>query len=250
MLRLRASRSLISPELVDRTATPRPPSTRGTAVALRYTRSPGVETRLMPLMVRARSLRVLHLDGEHVTGTLGRRSDGEAGDVTLRLEDLRQRNLLLRRGHWHLIVHRRVGVADAGEHVCDWISQHGSSSPTRLGHARHFTRVDHVAETDPAEAELAVNGTCPAAATAAGVAAHFVLRLCSRFVDLRLLGHFSTCPSRSLLRLGGRPAALTATDRAAALDLPRRGGCIGATLEGESEGVEQRPTGIVASSPW
>ena len=55
MRRLRASRSVMSPWLVDRTATPRPPSTRGISSAFVYTRRPGLETRLSREIVRSRS---------------------------------------------------------------------------------------------------------------------------------------------------------------------------------------------------
>ena len=69
-------------------------------------------------------LRVLHRDGEHVARTRGGRSHSETFDVTLLLEDSCECDLLLGCGHTDLVVHRRVGVADSGEHVCDGISQH------------------------------------------------------------------------------------------------------------------------------
>ena len=43
------------PALVDSTATPRPPRTRGIFSALVYTRRPGLEMRFTPEMTRARS---------------------------------------------------------------------------------------------------------------------------------------------------------------------------------------------------
>src|SRR4029077_2091310 len=45
-------------------------------------------------------------------------------DVALLLEDARDLDLELRIRHLGLIVQRLVGVADAGEHVCDWIGEH------------------------------------------------------------------------------------------------------------------------------
>src|SRR6478735_4930706 len=67
---------------------------------------------------------VLHRDRQHVAGARGGRGDGEAGDVALLLQDRGERDLLLGGRHAHLVVHRRVGVADAGEHVGDGIGQH------------------------------------------------------------------------------------------------------------------------------
>src|SRR4051812_32879163 len=50
-------------------------------------------------------------------------------DVALLLHEAGDLHLHLRRRHLHGLVQRLVRVADAGEHVCDWIGQH-SFSPT------------------------------------------------------------------------------------------------------------------------
>jgi len=84
----------------------------------------------------------------------------EAGDLDLELGG----------GHRHRLVARQVGVPDAGQHVGDWIGQH-CGLPARLRHARNLAVVCHLTEADTAESELAVNGSRPAAAVAAGVGA-------------------------------------------------------------------------------
>src|SRR5579863_6757579 len=48
-------------------------------------------------------------------------------------------------------------------------------SPARLGHPRDVPVVRQLAQADPAQAELAVHGTGPAATTAAGIAPGFEL---------------------------------------------------------------------------
>jgi hypothetical protein len=54
--------------LVETTATPRPPNTRGISPALLYTLSPGVETRLTPLMTRF-AVDVFHVDRQRLGRT-------------------------------------------------------------------------------------------------------------------------------------------------------------------------------------
>src|SRR6266511_4158966 len=51
-----ASRSVIRPRDVDTMAMPRPPMTRGSPSRFAYTRRPGLDTRLRPVMVRSRPL--------------------------------------------------------------------------------------------------------------------------------------------------------------------------------------------------
>ena len=51
------------------------------------------------------------------------------GDVALALEDLGEGHLLLRRRHGDLVVHRHVGVADAGEHVGNRIGHRHCFAP-------------------------------------------------------------------------------------------------------------------------
>jgi hypothetical protein len=49
-----ACRSVSSPEDVEMIATPRPPRTFGKLVDFAYTRSPGLDTRRRPAMLRSR----------------------------------------------------------------------------------------------------------------------------------------------------------------------------------------------------
>src|SRR5690242_5246315 len=56
--------------------------------------------------------------------------------------------------------------------------------PGALGHAGELAAVGHLPQADPAQAELAVDRLGPAAALAAGVAAHRELRLAGR-LDLQ-----------------------------------------------------------------
>jgi hypothetical protein len=66
-----------------------------------------------------------------------------------------------------------VGVADAGEHVCYRISEHGL--PARFGHAGDHALVRQVPQADPAQAELAEHGPWAPAAVAPAVGTHRVL---------------------------------------------------------------------------
>jgi hypothetical protein len=72
-----------------------------------------------------------------------------------------------------VLVQRLVGVADAGEHVCDWIGQH--RLPAAFGHAWDHALVCQVPQADPAQAELAEHGARAAAAVAPAVGPHRVL---------------------------------------------------------------------------
>src|SRR5947199_1136147 len=66
-----------------------------------------------------------------------------------------------------------------------------TSSPRRLGHARHLAGVDHGAETDPAEAEALVHRTRPATPATPRVPAHLELRCALLLLHESLLGHSS-----------------------------------------------------------
>src|SRR3954447_11773848 len=62
-------------------------------------------------------------------------------------------------------------------------------SPARLGHAGDEALVGHLAQADPAQAELAVDGTRPAAAATARVRPGLELRRACRPDDLGCLCH-------------------------------------------------------------
>src|SRR5258706_9904002 len=74
--------------------------------------------------------RVLHRDLEEPARTSRVVAHGEALDIALALKDGRERLLQLRGRHAHLVVHRHVGVAEAGEHVGDRVGhRHRRTSP-------------------------------------------------------------------------------------------------------------------------
>src|ERR1700712_2496442 len=78
----------------------------------------------------------------------------------------------------------------------------GDALPARLGDARQLAGVRHLAQADPAQAELLVHRMRPAAAVAAGVAAHLELRLALGLHDQRGLGH-------AQFSLKGKPSCLS-----------------------------------------
>src|SRR5947199_6969296 len=65
-------------------------------------------------------------------------------------------------------------------------------SPGSLGYAGKLATVAHVPDTDPAQAELAVDRLGPSAPLAPRVRADRELRLRRRLDDQRLLGHVSS----------------------------------------------------------
>src|SRR6476469_572666 len=148
---------------------------------------------------------VLELDVQRLADHSLEVADLEGGDVPLLLEDLGDALLQLAVGHRHRVVVRLVGVAQTGQHVCDRVSHRhgdvfflvavsapgspdlrrgGGLLPARLGHAGQLAAVGHLAQADPAQAELAVDRLGAAAALAAGVAPHRELRL-ARGLDLQ-----------------------------------------------------------------
>src|SRR5438876_6360195 len=72
---------------------------------------------------------VLQLDDELCVRAFAVR-DVIVADVALLLEDAGDLDLQLRARHLRAIVQRLVGVADAREHVGDWIGQHRTIPPT------------------------------------------------------------------------------------------------------------------------
>src|SRR5438067_9821681 len=84
---------------------------------------------------------VLELDDERLVGQLARLDDVEPADVALLLEDARDLFLQLRGRHLDAVLQRLVGVADAREHVGNWIRKHCFLLPGALRHARDDTLV-------------------------------------------------------------------------------------------------------------
>src|SRR4051794_6608729 len=134
--------------------------------------------------------------------------DLEGGDVALLLQDLRNALFDLAVGHRHGVVERLVGVAQTRQHVCDRVGHRHvfgfllawfrpadlwgtcdvlsavlvgfGGLPAGLGHAGQLAAVGHLAQADPAQAELAVDGLGTATALAARVATHRELGLAGR----------------------------------------------------------------------
>src|SRR5579862_43459 len=136
---------------------------------------------------------VLELDDQKLVRVLA--LDVESADVALLLEDARDLFLQLRARHLDTVVQRLVGVADAREHVGDWISKH-LVSPRALGHARDDALVGELAQADAAKPELLVDGARAAALVAACVRAHLVLLRPRGLGDQGLLGHATRSSQR------------------------------------------------------
>src|SRR5919202_3599648 len=82
------------------------------------------------------------------------------------------------------------------------------SSPAGLRHARHLAGVHHLAEADPAQVELAVDGPRPPTPLAAGVGPHLELGLALLLLDERCLGHETPrIPYWESARRNGNPKA-------------------------------------------
>ena len=77
-----------------------------------------------------------------------------------------------------------------------------SPSPAGLGDARHLAAVHHLAKTDPAQPELAVDGARPSASPAAGVGPHSELGLALLLLDQCLLCQCSSSLTGYVARAG------------------------------------------------
>ena len=76
-------------------------------------------------------------------------------------------------------MHRNIGVANAGQHVGDWIShchRRATSLPAGLLDARQFAGMRHFAETYSAETELAVYRVRSAASATTRIPTHLEFR--------------------------------------------------------------------------
>src|SRR3954463_744180 len=175
-----AVRLVMTPRGGGMIAMPLPPSTRRRrSLAAENSRARvdpparlghALETGEHPLTAAA----VLELDDERRVRPLFR--DVVVADVALLLEDAGDLDLELGVRHLGAFVQRLVGVADAREHVGDWIGQHRSLLPRALGHARDDALVGELPQADAAEPELLVHGARTPAAIAARVVAHLELR--------------------------------------------------------------------------
>src|SRR4051812_49106184 len=113
---------------------------------------------------------------------------------------------------------RRVSMSAIGS----VIMSAPTSSPRRLGHARHLAGVDHGAEADPAEAEALVHRARAATAAAPRVPAHLELRRALLLLDESLLGHVYCSASTSLLPFAALTTSTPFASRAPLLASLRR----------------------------
>src|SRR6476620_4190087 len=185
-------------------ATPRPPSTLGSAVCLAYTRRPGLLIRRTPAMERSRCRPYF----SWISSVLPTTSSWSATSKEVmypscwRISATPCLSLLygMETASWYawLALRRRVSMSAIGSvivmaarrflhrgfapasqvrpaAIVGWSKSSGS--PRGLGHAGQLAAVRHLPQADAAQAELAVDGLGPAAPLAAGVTAHSELRL-------------------------------------------------------------------------
>jgi hypothetical protein len=96
-------------------------------------------------------------------------------DVALLLEEAGDLDLHPRARHGCVLVQRLVGVADAGEHVCDRIGQHRFSPTSSTSSCRESRPGAPARGGRSGRAELAEDRARAAAPVAARVVAHLVL---------------------------------------------------------------------------
>src|SRR5580704_5642996 len=155
-------------------------------------RRPGLDTRLMPEMVRARSgvyfmviSRVFPgFPGSSFTWypTMYPSSTRMAASDSLSFEPG-----ILTVSKWAVLAFRmRVSMSAIGSVI---VIVGRLLSPTGLRHTGNFAGVDHHPQADPAQAELAVHRLGSAAPTASGVPAHLELGRALLLFDQSLLGH-------------------------------------------------------------
>src|SRR5450432_2987458 len=94
--------------------------------------------------------------------------------------------------------------------------------PATFGDAGQLARVRHLAEADPAEAELAINGMGTPATGAPGVAGHLELRLCGR-LDLQcILRHQFSLKGKPSRRRNARPSSSVFAVVTTVISMPRK----------------------------
>src|SRR3954453_15044108 len=184
---------------------PMPPRTRGTSVAALYTRRPGFDTRLIPEIVRLRSGVYFIVIVSLSPGLLGSSATSKPSmypscwrilaSATLSFDD----GISVRSCIAMFALRIRVSMSAIGSVIVIG----PPPSPRCLGHARDLARVRELAQTDPAETELAVHRTRPPAPAAPRIGAHLELGRALLLVDQRLLGHRYPCASRR----NGNPSA-------------------------------------------
>src|SRR3954451_8588514 len=168
---------------------------RGRVVALARARDPAQAADR-----RAAVLGVLQRDADELARVvLVGLDEVEAQDVALLAQDARHLPLEVGRRDVHLLVGGDDPVADTGQEVGYRIGLRHTERvlPGRLGHPGDEAVVGQLAQADPAEAELAIHGAGPSAATAASVLTGRVLGRARLAHPLRGLGHVSTSSPRA-----------------------------------------------------
>src|SRR4029450_2399495 len=190
-----AARSVSRPDEVEMMAMPRPPRTRGRPSFFAYTRRPGLQMWRTPLMVRSRLgpyLRTM-VSWEPTSALATVKSQMEPSCLrTLAISPVSLELGMLASSWWAALPLRsRVSMSAIGSVM---LMSARLPLPARLGDAGQLAGVGELAHADPAQAELAQDGPWPAAALAAGVAAHLELRGALGLGDQCLLCHLLVLP--------------------------------------------------------
>src|SRR6185503_179864 len=108
---------------------------------------------------RRLALKILKVDAQALLP--GENLFGIAADIAFALKHIEHIGAQPRRRRQDRILARLLAVADAGEHVTQWIG-HRHRLPARLGDARDQAFVGEVPKHDPRQAELAIISTAAA----------------------------------------------------------------------------------------
>src|SRR5580658_1494808 len=154
-------------------------------------RSPGLETRLMPAIVRVRSAAYFMVISRVGAGRSAFASTAKPAMKPSRSKMAASASFSFELGiftvsNWaELALRIRVSMSAMGSVIV----MGSPRSPTRLRHAGDLPGVHHRAQADPAQPELAEHGLGPAASLAPGIPPHLELRDLLLLLDQCLLCH-------------------------------------------------------------
>ena len=183
-----------------------PPSTRGRRSFRAYTRRPGLETRLMPVITRSRPFPYFSS-----TTSVSKLSPFTMEKSRMYPSSLRMRAICALRREVGISVRSCIALLALRIRVS--MSAIGSvsilrSSPRALRHAGDDALVGEIAQADPADPELAIHGTRAPTACATAVLAHLEALRPGRLSDHGLLrhatGHLSQPRTEARARAGVR----------------------------------------------
>jgi hypothetical protein len=107
------------------------------------------------MLDRGLALEIFELDAQALLA--GKLFFGIAADIAFALKHIEHVGAQLRRRRQDRILARLLAVADAGEHITQWIGhRHSVPLPARLGDAGNQALVGHFPKHDPRQAELAI----------------------------------------------------------------------------------------------